>query len=455
MAINPIVVLGGGIAGLSCACRLQARGLPVLLLEKSQRPGGVIHSVRRDGFLFDLGPQSFLSTEPLLQFISEIGLEKELLKADPRAPRFVLLNNSLTRVPLAPPELLTTPALSFATKIRLFTEPFRKAAPPEPDESIAAFVRRKFTQELLENLASPFVSGVYAGDAERISLRAAFPSAYEWEKNFGSVLRGAMKSRPPKDRPKATLCSFRSGLGAFPEMLAQKLGPALRTNTRVLSVQHLPGDSEAPFCLTIENGGRQEQLSAAALVIAAPAYTAAALLESVAPRAAESLRGIEYAPVGVVSGGYRSAQIANPLEGFGYLIPRKAGRATLGTVWNSSLFPGRAPVEHATITSFIGGATNPEILGQTENDLGRIVEEETHAILGVQGAPVIRNVSRYVHALPQYNLGHTQRITSLREAAAQIPGLFLAGNYLDGPSISATVESALKRASEVEARLRG
>jgi len=306
----------------------------------------------------------------------------------------------------------------------------------------------------LENLASPFVSGVYAGDAERISLRAAFPSAYEWEKKFGSVLRGAMKSRPPKDRPKATLCSFRAGLGAFPEALAQKLGPSLRAKTRVLGIQHMPGNADARFRLTLESNGGQEQLHAAALVIASPAYTAAALLEQVAPYASEFLRGIEYAPVGVVSGGYRLAQVANALEGFGYLIPRNARRSTLGTVWNSSLFPGRAPAEHATITSFIGGATNPEILAQTENDLSRIVEEETHAILGVQGAPVIRNVSRYVHALPQYNLGHTRRIASLREAAAQTPGLFLAGNYLDGPSISATVESALQRAAEVEAKLR-
>lgn len=451
--MNPIVILGGGIAGLSCAYRLQARGLPVLLLEKSERAGGVIQTARRDGFLFDLGPQSFLSTEPLLEFISEAGLDGELVKADPRAPRFVLLRNTLTRVPLAPPELLTTPALSLGTKLALFSEPFRKSAPPEPDESIAAFVRRKFTAELLENLASPFVSGVYAGDAEKISLRAAFPSAYEWEKNFGSVLRGAMKSRPPKDRPKATLCSFRDGLGAFPEKLAQKLGASLKTQTRVLTLQHMPQSLEAPFRLMLEAEGRQH-LDASALVIAAPAYAAAALLESVAPHAAEQLRGIEYAPVGVVSGGYRNTQVANPLEGFGYLIPRKEGRATLGTVWNSSLFPGRAPLEHATITSFIGGATNPEILGQSADDLARIVEEETHSILGVQGAPVIRNVSRYVRALPQYNLGHTRRIAAAREALALVPRLFLAGNYLDGPSISATVESALKCATEAEAALR-
>ena len=450
--MHPILIIGGGIAGLTCAYRLHSRGANVLLLEKSPRPGGVICSIRRDGFLFDLGPQSFLSTEPLVQFISEIGLHDRLVKADPRAPRYVLLNSRLTPVPMSPPALLATPALSLDTKLRLFSEPFRKSTPAEPDESIAAFVRRKFTQELLENLASPFVSGVYAGDAERISLRAAFPSVYQWEKQHGSVLRGAMKSRPPKDpsKPKfkATLCSFRNGIGEFPEQLAQMLGERVRTSTRVLSIGRL-ADGPARFAVTLESNSRQETVQAAAIVMAAPTYASAALLESAAPRIAELLRGVEYAPVAVVSGGYHRNQVANPLTGFGYLIPRKEGRATLGTVWNSSLFPERAPEAHVTITSFIGGATNPELITQPEEVIAGTVERETHAILGITSAPHIRNFQRYTDALPQYNLGHSQRIAALRTAAAEIPGLFFVGNYLDGPAISTTVETALKTAAQI------
>ena len=447
--MHPTVIIGGGIAGLSCAYRLQALGAPVLLLEKSERTGGVIRSIQRDGFLFDLGPQSFLSTEPLLQFISELGLDGELVKADPRAPRFVLLGGKLTRVPMAPPDLLSTPALGFATKLRLFSEPFRRSTPPEPDESIAAFVRRKFTAELLDNLASPFVSGVYAGDAEKLSLRAAFPSAYQWEKEYGSVLRGAMKARPPKDRPKPTLCSFRAGIGAFPERLGAKLGPLAKTGARVLSIARVAGDSNARFEVTFESGSQRDSVRAAAIVMASPAFAAAALLEAAAPRAAELLRGIEYAPIAVISGGYRTEQVQNPLTGFGYLIPRKEGRATLGTVWNSSLFPHRAPAGHALVTSFTGGATNLQVLAHTEAEITATVERETAAILGVQGAPAMRNYSRYTHALPQYNLGHTQRIASLRTEAAQIPGLFFVGNYLEGPAISSTVESALRTAQAV------
>jgi len=451
--MHPIVVIGGGIAGLACAYRLQTRGLPVLLLEKSAQAGGVIRSVRRDGFLFDLGPQSFLSTDPLLQFISELGLDSELVKADPRAPRYVLLNNALVRVPMGPAELFSTPVLRLGSKLKIFLEMFGWSQPPEPDESIASFVRRKFGEELLENLASPFVSGVYAGDAERISLRAAFPSAYAWEKQSGSVLRGAMKSRPPQVKAKATLCSFRAGLGAFPERLAQKLGANFRAEASILSVA-VSGMPGAPFTVEWESRGQRETVPAAALVLATPAFSAAGLLEIAAPQVAAALRGIEYAPVAVVSGGYRREHVRNALDGFGYLIPRKERRLTLGTVWNSSLFPERAPEGHVTLTSFIGGATNPEILAHPESQLAATVEEETHAILGIGNPPVVRHVNRYVHALPQYNLGHTQRIAALRRAAEQIPGLFFAGNYLEGPSLSATVESSLQAAERIHTESR-
>ena len=200
------IVIGGGISGLTCAFRLRQSGIPVLLLEQSHRVGGVIDSVQQDGFLFECGPQSFLSTDLLLKLIDALGLGPELLRADPRAPRYILTRGRLELVPMAPPALLTTSLLGISSKWRLLSEPFRRSHPPARDESVADFVRRKFGSELLELLVGPFVSGVYAGDPEKLSLRSAFPSAYEWEKEYGSVLRGAMKSRPPKEKPRPTLC---------------------------------------------------------------------------------------------------------------------------------------------------------------------------------------------------------------------------------------------------------
>ena len=208
-----IVVIGGGISGLACAYRLQQRGVPVTLLEASDNPGGLIGTVEKDGFLFESGPQSFQGTENLLQLIGELGIESELCTADPKAPRYVLREGKLVKIPMSPQEILGTSLLGLGSRWKVVSEPFRKTAPPSEEESVAKFVRRKFGHEILEYLVSPFVSGVYAGDPEKLSLRAAFPTLEEWEREYGSVLRGAMKSRSAQRHEKKSagappLCSF-------------------------------------------------------------------------------------------------------------------------------------------------------------------------------------------------------------------------------------------------------
>jgi oxygen-dependent protoporphyrinogen oxidase len=188
----PVLVVGAGISGLACAYHLQQAGIPVNAVEAATRPGGVIATKEKDGFHFDLGPQSFLTTEPLLKLIDALGLKDHLQHADPRAPRYILLRGQLVTAPMSPPSLFSTPLFSRGTKWRLLTEIARRTQPPAEDESIATFVRRKFGPELLERLVAPFVSGVYAGDPERLSMRASFPKIHEFESQYGSVLRGAM-----------------------------------------------------------------------------------------------------------------------------------------------------------------------------------------------------------------------------------------------------------------------
>src|SRR6202162_1175910 len=190
--------MGGGISGLACAYQLQQAGIPVRALEAASRPGGVIATKQKDGFRFELGPQSFLSTEPLVGLIDALGLKDQLQHANPRAPRYILVAGRLVPAPLTPPSLLTTPLFSAGTKWRLFTEALRRSRPPEDDASIATFFRREFGDVVLTRLVAPFVSGVYAGDPERLSLRAAFPKVHEFEMQYGSVLRGAMKSARAK-----------------------------------------------------------------------------------------------------------------------------------------------------------------------------------------------------------------------------------------------------------------
>ena len=438
----PAIVIGGGISGLACAYHLQRAGIPVRLLDAGVRPGGVISTKEQDGFRFELGPQSFLSTEPPLKLIDGLGLKDQLLRADPRAPRYILLHGKLIPAPLAPPSLLTTPLLGPQTKWRLFTEMLRHTHPPATDESVAAFVRRKFGDELLDRLVAPFVSGVYAGDPEKLSLRASFPKLHEFETKYGSVLRGAMKSRPAKGAPRPGLCSFRDGMETLPRALAARLGDAVVSETIVLGMRRGKSNGKSSFEVDVVRGNHRETLLASAVIVAAPVDAASEILKGVSDKFAAPFARIEYAPVAVVAAGYRRDQVRHVGNGFGFLVPRSEGLRVLGTVWNSSLFPGHAPENMSCFTSFAGGATDPKLCGKSDDEIAEIICTEVGRVFGITGPPVTRAIHRYARALPQYNLGHSEIVSALGAAASSVQGLFLTGNYLSGPSIGSCVEQA-------------
>jgi oxygen-dependent protoporphyrinogen oxidase len=452
-AAYPVLVIGGGISGLACAYHLREAGIPVRALEAGSRPGGVIATKQKDGFRFELGPQSFLSTEPLLALIDALGLRDQLLHANPRAPRYILVDGRLVPAPLAPPSLLTTPLFSAGAKWRLLTEILRRSRPPIEDESIAAFVRRKFGDELLNRFVAPFVSGVYAGDPERLSLRAAFPKLHEFEARYGSVLRGAMKSRPAKGTPRAGLCSFRDGMEALPRALAARLGNSLLLETSVAGVRHGKANGRPWFEVDIAHHNRSETLAASAVVIATSTNIASQILLGLSDKFAPIFSRIEYAPVAVVSACYRREQIQRPPDGFGFLVPRREGLHVLGTVFNSALFPGRAPDGMDCFTSFAGGATDSKFCELSDEEITETICAEVARVLGITGKPVATNLHRYARALPQYNLGHAQNVKSLEALTVAMPGLFLAGNYLSGPSIGACVEQAYRTAEAVRVYL--
>ncbi len=449
----PILVIGGGISGLACAYRLQQAGIPVRVLEAASRPGGVIATKKTDGFRFELGPQSFLSTEPLTQLIGALGLTDQLLRANPRAPRYILVGGRLVPAPMAPPSLLTTSLFSAGTKWRLVTEILRRTRPPADDESIAAFVRRKFGDELLNRLVAPFVSGVYAGDPERLSLRAAFPKLHEFEARHGSVFRGVMKSRPAKGAPRAGLCSFRDGMETLPRAMAARLGNSLLHETSVAGLRHGKANGKPWFEVDVARQTHRETLAASAVVLAAPANIASQILLGLSDKFAPLFSQIEYAPVAVVSAGYRREQTQRPPDGFGFLVPRNEGLRVLGTVFNSSLFAGRAPEGMVCLTSFAGGATDRKLCELSDEEITETICGEVARVLGIAGKPVATNLHRYTRALPQYNLGHTQIVKSLETLTAAMPGLYLTGNYLSGPSIGACVEQADRTAEAVRVYL--
>ena len=444
-----VAVIGAGISGLACACRLAERGADVAVFDLASRVGGVIASSTRNGFLFELGPQSFQTTAALNDLIRAAGLSDECDRAPARSARYIYAAGRLHRVPLGPQILVSGSLLGFGARLRLWRDIVGNSHPPDREESLGEFVRRKFGAQLLDRLAGPFVSGIYAGDPERLGLRDTFPDFYRWEKENRSILRGAMKAmraRKGKDsgKPSPGFLAMRRGNGSLLDALAAKLGDQVHLGASVESVSRT--SSGPGFQLVVRSATGAETVRADSVVVASPTDAAARMLAGLAPRIAERLSRIEYAPVAVVGTGYRREQIGRPLEGFGFLVARSESRKLLGTVWMSSLFPGRAPEGQVNLTSFVGGATDPATTQLPEAEIAAIVERELGEILEIRGSATERSVWVHRRALPQYNIGHRRGIAEIRDELRGIPGLHLAGNYLDGPSTGVCVETAFRAA---------
>jgi protoporphyrinogen/coproporphyrinogen III oxidase len=458
----PVLIIGAGISGLTCAYHLRELGIDAQIVESSSLPGGVIRTERCDGFLLELGPQSFSGTAPLRTLCRDLGIENELVEAPHSAPRFLLINGQLKAAPLSPPAFFASSLFSAKTKFSIVGDLLGSTTPPYVDESVATFTRRKFSAELLDRLVGPFVSGIYAGDQEKLSFRAAFPQLHEAERSAGSVIRGMMratKSKPgPKQRP--TLQSFKDGNETLIKALAATLGPALRCGVEATAIQQ--GDDEMPqsgkaqsskaFVVALKTTSGAETMVADHLVLAVPTYVAAKLLP---PEIATRFEEIEYAPLASVSFGYQREDVGHSLEGFGFLIPRSEGLRTLGTVWNSSLFPNRAPQGSVLLTSFIGGATDPQAAALSAEEISAIVHREISQVLSIRSQPTFSSVEIYQRALPQYNIGHTARIANLERESSALLNIKLVGNYLRGPAMGVCIEQALAVADEIRARVSG
>ncbi len=453
----PVLIVGAGISGLTCAYYLRKSGIDAHIVEAAPRPGGVIRSERRDGYLLELGPQSFSGTPQLRNLCRDLGIENELVEAPHSAPRFLLINGQLKPAPLSPPAFFASSLFSARTKWRILRDAIGRSAPPYVDESVAAFTHRKFSAELLDKLVGPFVSGIYAGDPEKISLRAAFPQLHEAERSTGSVIRGMMraaKSKPgPKQRP--TLQSFRDGNETLIKALAANIGPALRCGVEITAIQQDSAgnpQSGERFVVDAKTTNGTETIIADRLVLAVPTYVAAKLLRS---EIASPFEEIEYASLAVISLGYQRQEVGHSLEGFGFLVPRSENLRTLGAVWNSSLFPNRAPQGSVLLTSFIGGATDPQAVALSTEEMVSMVHRELAPILSIRNKPTFSNVEIYPRALPQYNIGHTARIANLERESSSLLNLKLVGNYLCGPAIGACIEKAFAVAGELRSSVSG
>ncbi|MFQ5627735.1 MAG: protoporphyrinogen oxidase [bacterium] len=449
-----VCIIGAGITGLTLAYRLKKAGLQVAVLEKQPRAGGVIRTETFDGFLFDQGPNSTLTKTPQLEtLIDEIGLRERVCFANDQASnRYILKHGRLCKLPMSPPAFLASNLLSWRGKLRIFAEPFIKPRREQTPESLADFVRRRLGQEALDYLVNPFIAGVYAGDPEKIDLQSALPRLAELERKHGGLIRGAIaKKRQSKAKelstgPTGRLLSFDDGMHVLADTLAQKLNDVLIVNAAVTAIRQAHENVEVSWQYA---QGKTKKLAARKLVLAAPAKTSADLLEQLSPEIAEALRKIIYAPVAVAFHGYQKAHIRNPLDGFGFLAPEKENCKILGAIWSSTIFPNRAPEGHAALTTFVGGARQPELAQKSENELFEIIEAELGAHLGVEGAPAVRKMKLWPKAIPQYGLQHVAILTQIEAFEKRHPGVRIAGNFRQGVSVGDCVDYAHALAQEI------
>jgi oxygen-dependent protoporphyrinogen oxidase len=469
-----IAVIGGGISGLSTAFRLLDRGASggaaparVLLLEASTRLGGVIETRRRDGFLVECGPDSFITDKPAgLALCRRLGLDKALLHTNDAFRRvYVVRAGRLVPVPegfalLAPVRVfpfLATPIFTWRGKLRMAMDLVLPRRKDGGDESVGAFVRRRLGREALDRLVEPMVAGIYTADPETISLRATFPRFYDMEREHRSLIR-AMRKRARAARGRGAEASAAGvryslfvaptdGMGSLVDALVARLGEAtVRTGTPAAAVE--PGGTGARWRVRTESG---EAIPADAVCLALPAYAAAKLLRGLDPELADQLDGIPYATTAVLNAAFRREDIPHPLDGFGFVSPAAEHREVLGCTFSSVKFVGRAPEGKVLLRAFIGGWRRPEWAEQDDASLEASVLREFRDLLGIEAPPLWTSVHRWPRSLSQFPVGHLNRLAAIAGRLRNHPGLALAGSGYEGGGVPDCVRSgelAVKRIGE-------
>lgn len=446
-----VAVIGGGVSGIAAAHALAMAGTRVTIVEAGSRLGGVLRTVRRDGFVIEEGPDSILAAKPAAaELCAALGIAHRLHGTTPgvrgacvmRRGRLVRLPEGLSQmVPTRLGPMIRAGLLSPAGLMRAAMEPFIPARRDEGDESVAAFITRRFGRELFERLVEPLLAGIHAGDAARLSILSTFPALRARERAHGSLLRAP---RTPGISGSAFL-SLPSGLAEIPEaaerLFAADPSVTLRLDARAVRIT-LAGSPG----VALASG---EIIPADALVVATPAHEAARLLGDADPALASALAAIEHASVAVISLGLPSPAVARPLDATGYVVPRIEQRAVLACTWSSAKWPGRAPAGHELFRVFVGGAGRAEIVDRDDAALVALARAELEHVLGASGEPVVSLVSRWRRATPQYTLGHAGRVARVNAHVARHPVLALAGNALDGVGISDCVRTGIDAARRV------
>ncbi len=449
--MSRIVIIGGGISGLAAAHRVLElnKSAHVTILEASDRFGGTIQSENRDGFLIERGPDSFISEKPhAISLAKRLGVESQLIQTNEEYRRsFIVRDGRLRAVPegfqlMAPSRMwpfITSDIFSLAGKARMAADLLlpRKSTNGSTDESLASFVRRRLGEEALTRMAQPMVGGIYTADPETLSLRATLPRFLDMEQKHRSLILamarlGRAQKKGTSGARYSLFLSFNRGMQALVDPLT-RINADLRVKTRA---QRLTFDRE--WTITTD---KDEQIKADGVCLAMPAYVAAALLGDINARLAEKLRAIKYASTATINFGYRREAIAHPLNGFGFVVPFVEKRSLIACTFSSVKFSGRAPDGYVLLRAFAGGALQPEIFALDETEMSKRVEADLRQLLGIREDPRFIEVAKWERSMPQYEVGHLDRVSEIEKLATELPGLSLAGNAYRGAGIPDCVRS--------------
>lgn len=443
-----IAIIGGGISGLTALHYVRTRrpDLSVRLFEAEDRLGGTLGTDRVDGFSFDWGPNGFLDREPLtLKMCDELGLKSEMERANENViKRFIVRGGRLCEVPMSAGKFLRSDILSLRGKLRLLTEPMRSVG-RDDDESIYEFVERRIGREAADYLVQPMVSGIFGGLAKELSLQSCFPIMRQMEREHGSLFKAMIaKARAAKragkraggpSGPGGWLTSFHGGVDRLVHRLQQLYGENIRTGAMVGSLRLADGGYQVDL-------GSQDMCTARAIIIAVPSYAAAEILGSMSAPLSEIVGGIPYAPIAVVCTGFKRSSVQHDLDGFGFVVPRVEGPRLLGSIWTSSIFADRAPEDYVQFRTMLGGDGDGLIATLGEKELIDLSLKELAPIIGLSGKPVVTRVYRWNRGIPQYKIGHQQRMDRLTDTLKSHPGLQLIGNAYTGVGLNDCVKRA-------------
>lgn len=458
----PIAVIGGGISGLAAAHRLIEldTGHPILLFESAARLGGVLQTVRQDGYLIEASADNFITKLPYAEQLAQrVGLAGELLPTEPSLRRALVASGGRV-VPV--PEafvlmaagrvrpILSTPVLSWPGKLRLFCEPFVARRTEPSDESVADFARRRLGDETFRRLVQPLVAGIYTADPEKLSMQATMPQFVERERKYGSLWR-ARRAEATGGDSGARYSAFvapRQGMSQLVDAVAQQLpAGAIQLNSPIASVE-----PSGPTWRLAHGDGRRTK--AAAVVVAAPAPAAGRIVQPHAPKLASQLNAIQQAGASIVVLGVRRSQVKQAIRGFGFVVPQVERRQIIAASFGSLKFPGRAPDDRLLIRVFVGGALQPDLALLPDDRLVELAFAELAQLVGLEGPPELTRVFRWPAAMPQYHVGHLDRIARIESLVADQPGLELAGNAYHGVGIPQCVHSGESAAERVAEYLR-